>query len=180
MALDLHVKLTKDIKVNSLLSNCRKELRKLTDFEKIPYIQAYWLENGVRIMPEEDCLLTSHDVIVVKFQDIKDEVSIIITELKLLPPYIMEEEAGIWAGISVQGGGGSNIKLLLAAGLALCLANMCDSHIEDDRNLWCKERESSYEVFFNGLKCTTESLSNNCKNLEFKDICDSFAEQKIH
>lgn len=154
MSLDLNVKLTKDIKLKDLLANCRQELIRLTDFQEMPYLQASLMEAGIKAVPGEDYILTADDLMLINFRDHSDIVSIVITELELFPPYVMEEEAGIWAGISVQGG--NRTKILLAAGIALSLAQMCNTGIEDDRMFWCKRRSSSYEEFFKDLKSNRE------------------------
>lgn len=174
MSLDLDIKITKEVKFYDLLVGCRNELIKLTNFEDIPYIQAYQMKSGIKFTLEEDYLLKPDELLVFKFKDISDEVSMVITVIKPFPPYIMENEADTWAGISVQGS--SSIKIFLASGLALCLANFCNSVILDERMFWCWKRECTYDVFSNRLKI---NIKKNFNNLNFRDVCEIFFENII-
>lgn len=157
MSLDLDIKIRNGIKLKELLVNCRTELIKLTGCKNISEIQGYVLNHGLKGVPDEDYTLSVKDMVVIKFQNYTDEVSLVITELEFRPPYILKDNAGIWAGISVQGV--NEQKLLLAAGIALCLSKLCDSNIVDERMIWSKKRESTYNTFFEGLKINKELRS---------------------
>lgn len=72
-----------------------------------------------------------------------DEIALIITEQ--LPQNTTAEEAGVWAGVVVQGI--NNISFLLAAGAALAIAKACDTGIIDERSVWSGKRENTYNEF---------------------------------
>ncbi len=76
------------------------------------------------------------------------ETALIITEQ--LPQYATAEEAGIWAGVTVQGK--NNINFLLAAGVALAIAKACDTDIIDERTVWSSKRENTYNEFREEIK----------------------------
>lgn len=150
MSLDLDIKIKKNIKLKDVLINCRSELINLTKEMNIPEIQSYVLNDGFKRFPNDGYVLTGKDMIIIYFQNYRDEVSLIITEFECYPPYILKDKAGIWAGVSVQSA--NNQKLLLAAGVALSLSKLCGSNIIDERMVWSKNRESTYNTFLEGLK----------------------------
>lgn len=62
----------------------------------------------------------------------------------------MWDNAGLWAGISVQNV--NDQKLLLAASIALCLSRLCGSNILDERTVWSNQRKNTYDTFYDNLK----------------------------
>lgn len=168
MSLDLDVKLTKEIRLDNLLSNSKSEMIKLTNFYDIPELQGFLLKSGSKAIPKENYVLKPDDVIIIKFQDISEEVNLIIIEMECMPLYVTEDEAGVWAGISIQGD--NIVKTFLALGIALSLSALCDSNITDERNFWCGERESSYNSFL--AKMNNKKLLNAIqKSSDFKEFC---------
>lgn len=102
MSLDLDIKIKNGIKLKDILINSRTELINLTKCESIPEIEGYLLKQGIKYVTDDEYILRNSDMVVVNSQNSNNEVSLVITELAFCPPYIMWDNAGLWAGISIQ------------------------------------------------------------------------------
>lgn len=150
MSLDLDIKIHNGIKLKHVLIDTRNELIKITKYKNLPEMQSYILKQGSKYMPNDDYILNTDDMVIIKPQNCNNEVILVVTELEFYPPYITQDKVGIWAGISVQGA--NDQKLLLAASIALCLSKLCNSCILDERTVWSNKRQSTYNEFSNDLK----------------------------
>ena len=168
MSMDLDVKITRNIDINHMLTNCQKELVNLSNFKEMPEMEIFQLKNGLKVELNGDHLLEPGELLIIKFKNMAEEISLAITEINLLLPYIDKDEAGIWGGVSVQGEDES--KFLLAAGIALYLSNYCNSNVIDERCFWTTERESDYESFSSSLK--NNKFPGN--NVDFNLLCHLF------
>lgn len=174
MSMDLDVKLTKNTTIAQLISDSKRELQKITNVNDIPDISVSLWEKGVKLPVDKDDFLKPGDTFIIKFTELEEEISLTMTEVKLLPPYIDAEEAGIWAGVSVQGE--EKVKYLLAAGVALFLSYNCDSVIIDESLYWNNKRISDYDSFYNSRKLNTTSLGKEKADNSFTNLCDLFYE----
>ncbi|MCP1311768.1 hypothetical protein [Paenibacillus tyrfis] len=87
------------------------------------------------------------------FQDSNDErVSITLTKIETMSPYINIVEAGTWITIGIEGSRSREaVQFSLAAGLAYTLGKLNDSIILDEVGYWSKHRESTPSEFYNEL-----------------------------
>lgn len=167
MSIDLDVKITRDVEIRHLMVNCQNELVKLCKFKEIPQLEIYQLKNGLVSEMVNEHYITPRESFIITFNNIKQEINLTITEMKLQLPYVDEDEAGIWGGISIQGE--DECKYLLAAGVALYLSNHCKSNVIDERCIWTTNRECTYERFFDSLE-----LKSNISNVDFNILCHEF------
>lgn len=164
MSSDLSVKFKDSIKVSDLLNDAESVLKELLMVSEVPKMMAYNLENKVRKPFEEEMFGQNKDYLLIGFEGYQDGVSVIISEVPLHLPYVTEDEAGKWAGISV-GIKKSHIEFSLAASLAISLARMQNSDVIDDGCRWNKVFKQKPDEFMNVIRA-------KCELRDFSELSD--------
>ncbi len=162
MSIDLDTKLVKDVTIKDLLIGTKSELMNLINYIEIPDLEIKQLVKGQRYNIDENSILKSKMSLLINFKGAEDEVNVILTEIELSLPYIAEEDAGVWLGLSIQGE--EPIKFFLASGIALYVSKICDSIIFDERSFWTINRENNFSSFSESIKLNNINEINELKN----------------
>jgi hypothetical protein len=163
MALDLEIKIHKPINIDELSAKTQQTfclLLRLNLVGKViisPYLkQIDFNYNGT---------------FTVVFSELaEDKVEMTFTVVPSTPGYEDPDEEGWWAGVTVRASLGAPLKLVLAAALAITLAELQQSSIKDERRAWTSEVSTTPDILLE--KATVPKWTNS-----LHEALNLFAEQ---
>ncbi len=157
---DLSVRINGTMNLHNIICNMNDILKRILSIDSIPEVSVFALVNGKRKIFEDTVIGLVGQYLLIGFKEYEEGISITITEVPLQLPYITEDEAGIWTGISV-GVKKSSIEFAIAAALAIAIAQGQGEDIIDDACIWNKSLKISPLDFFNKL-----SVKGTYKNID--------------
>jgi len=157
---DLSVRINGTMNLHNIICNMNDILKRILSIDSIPEVSVFTLVNGKRKIFEDTVIGLVGQYLLIGFKEYEEGISITITEVPLQLPYITEDEAGIWTGISV-GVKKSSIEFAIAAALAIAIAQGQGEDIIDDACIWNKSLKISPLDFFNKL-----SVKGTYKNID--------------
>ena len=152
MSSDLSVKITKNINLHNLLKDTELVLQKMLLLAEPPILTVQLQVRGVNkpINFEDFDVQNEPGMLIVRIQNEKEAVAIVLTEVES-HPMIKDSETGLWAEIIVSAMR-TPLEFILAASLAIALAEEMNVKIIDDAKIWSHHIEQEPEELFQGLK----------------------------
>ena len=166
MSASLSVKVLDSLSIQDLILKTEFILRKILNGVEIPRIIVNEMQNGECFLPNERFIGKNGQFILIGFFNCSDSVSLSIIEVQLKLPYILEDEAGRWAKISV-GTTKSPVEFALAAAVAGAFTIKKNTDIIDDGCVWTKEFKQQYKLFI-------ERISVQVKVKDYTDASNLF------
>jgi hypothetical protein len=146
MSLSLSVRLTKPIRIAELLLAAHSNMRELLRIEELPKLWLQQLDKGTLIPPTTDIINKDDQGFMIELEGAEDAVMLVTYEIIEQLPYITAEEAGLRAAVSV-GWMRSPIEYVIAASIAIALANACGTLVEDGATFWTDALEIAPKDF---------------------------------
>lgn len=146
MSSDLHVKLTQSVKVAELLIATEVTMKELLAVPAVPHLSIEEMDKGVRQPIMTDEIAQSCPMFLIGLEGFDEVVGIVVTEIPRCPPFVTDEEAGLYAGITVSAMR-TPLEFALAASVAIALARISNTTVIDDGTRWSSILEQPPEDF---------------------------------
>ena len=151
MATTLSIKISKLLDIDEILVNANDILKEILDTNELFKIKAWIISNGEKEKYNKKELGYDEQFFLVGLEGMEDYISMCTSNLPLQPPYVNEDEAGIWLGVCV-GHKKSPIEFALAAAIAISIARKLNVNIQDDGCRWNDDFQISADEFYETIR----------------------------
>jgi hypothetical protein len=151
MSSELSVKIRKDLDVKTLLGSGENVLRELLLLPHRPLLTAERLRNGARSSASgNETLRRTNGALIIRLQNEKEEVALVLYEIEPHPK-VEKQMSGLWADL-VVGAMRTPLEYVLAAALAIALAEEMGSKIFDDGLVWSSVLEQEPQTLLQTIQ----------------------------
>jgi hypothetical protein len=145
MSSDLTTRVIDSMSLDEFRSDVSNAMRDILNLSSCPLPVVARLESG-ELVPPPQSMPQPSDVLYIGLPNSEEAIDLITQVIDSQPPYVVPEEAGVYATASI-GATRRPLEYALAAAVIVTLARRSSQVITDNALLWCSNLESDPEDF---------------------------------